>query len=178
MLIYAFNEIQKEFNEYSLFIYGEGENKNEIEKLVRTLCLEDKIILKGNVSNVHQDVTDASLYVLTSDYEGMPNALMESMSMGIPCISVDCSGGGPATLINDGENGILGPPNNREALADAMRRILTDTDLSKKLSSNAVEDSKKYSISNISIKWMDYINSILEGKKQLNEKRLFKKCIR
>lgn len=178
LLIYAFNEIQKEFNEYTLFIYGEGEDKNKIEELICTLCLENKIILKGNVSNVHEEVSDASLYVLTSNYEGMPNALMESMSMGIPCISVDCSGGGPALLINNGENGILVRTNSKDDLADAMRELLTDIDLSKKLSSNALRDSKKYSIQNIANQWMDYINSVLEGKNYQNGKYKYKKCIR
>lgn len=178
LLIYAFNEIQKEFNEYRLYIYGEGKERNNIEKLIGTLCLEDRIILKGNVSNFHEEVTDASLYVLTSDYEGMPNALMESLAMGIPCISVNCSGGGPAELINNEENGVLVPADRLDVLVDAMRRILTDIEFSKKLSSNAVRDSKKYSIHTIADKWMDYINSIMEGKKYLNEECKYEKCDR
>lgn len=163
LLINAFNEIQKEFSNYELYIYGEGEDKNKIESLISTLCLKDKIKLKGNVSNVHEEVVDASLYVLTSVYEGMPNALMESMSMGIPSISVNCSGGGPAAIIKNGENGILVPYGSRDELVNAMRRILTDIDFSNKLSSNAAGDSKKYSIQNIAFKWIDYINCVLEG---------------
>ncbi len=160
LLIYAFNEIQKEFNDYNLYIYGEGKDRNKIEKLIKMLSLEDRIILKGNVSNVHEEVVDASLYVLTSDYEGMPNALIESLAMGIPSISVDCSGGGPAAIIENGENGVLVPVGSRDDLVDAMKRILTDIDFSKKLSINAVRDSKKYSMQNISVKWRNYINSI------------------
>lgn len=163
LLIHAFNEIQKEFNDYKLYIYGEGNERSKIEELIRKLSLEEKIILKGNASNVHEEVVDASLYVLTSHYEGMPNALLEALAMGIPSISVDCSGGGPAEIIANGENGVLVPVGSCDDLVDAMRKILTDFEFSKKLSLNAVEGSKKYSMHNISGKWMNFINSILEG---------------
>lgn len=164
LLIYSFNEIQNEFNDYKLYIYGEGKERRKIEELIKILSLENKIILKGNVANVHEEVADASLYVLTSHFEGMPNALLEALSMGIPSIAVDCSGGGPAEIISNRKNGVLVASGSEDELVDAMREILTDSDFSQKLSMNALKCRNKYSINNISLKWMNYINSILEGK--------------
>lgn len=90
LLINAFSKLEKDLKEYQLIIYGEGELRNCLEEQIRELQLENKVFLPGEVDDINEKIYKASLFVLSSDYEGMPNALMEAMALGIPCISTDC----------------------------------------------------------------------------------------
>ena len=105
LLIKAFYLISNEFKDYIVEIYGEGQERSELSKLINELNLNNRVLLMGRHSDVHERIKDASLYVLSSDYEGMPNALMEAMALGLPCIATNCSGGGPKTLITNEVNG-------------------------------------------------------------------------
>ena len=73
---------------------------------------------------IQKKIVGSSLYVLSSDYEGMPNSLMEALALGLPCISTDCPCGGPAMLIQPGQNGLLVPVGNQKALQEAIRKVL------------------------------------------------------
>ena len=102
--------------------------------------MADKVSLPGYTTFVREKMEQASLFVLTSDWEGMPNALIEAMALGVPCISTDCKGGGARFLINDGINGLLTPVGDMEALAASMEKVLCNAVLSQQLSIEA----KKY----------------------------------
>ena len=91
----------------------------------------------GHCNDMPQQLYQSRIFVLTSDYEGMPNALLESMALGLACISTDCPCGGPRTVIQDGENGLLIPLRDTKALETALRRILSDPEFEKKLGENA-----------------------------------------
>lgn len=93
LLINAFSKVHKKFPDYKLVIYGKGPLKEELELQILKLGLEGYVLLPGVKDNIIAEIHNASLFVLTSDYEGMPNALMEAMSLGLPCISTNCSGG-------------------------------------------------------------------------------------
>ena len=142
LLINAFAKIAEKFPEYELHIYGEGDKRKELEDLVNELNLSAKVKLPGNVSGLKDKIKDAALFVLSSDYEGMPNALMEAMAMGIPCISTDCPCGGPAFLIQNRENGILVPIGDVDQLAEAIGYLLKDRVFADKLGRNGMEISK------------------------------------
>ena len=81
--------------DYNLVIYGEGNKREELEKLVKDQNLKDRVSLPGNIQNIADEMEKNSMFVLSSDFEGMPNALMEAMAFGLPCISTDCPCGGP-----------------------------------------------------------------------------------
>ena len=93
MLIKAFGKIAYRFPEYKLIIYGEGELKEKLQLLSRDLSMGDRVVFPGSVNDLHEKIKNAELFVLSSDFEGMPNALMEAMAMGITCISTDYCGG-------------------------------------------------------------------------------------
>lgn len=100
LLIRSFASISDRITD-NLIIYGEGELRNELEALISALHLEDRVILPGVTKNVAEMLASAKLFVLSSDYEGMPNALMEAMAIGIPCIASNCPCGGPKMLFGD-----------------------------------------------------------------------------
>lgn len=161
LLIDSFYLIKDEFKSYKLLIYGTGSLEKELKEYVKYLKLDKLVIFKGQTNNVKDEIYQSGLFVLSSDYEGMPNALMEAMAMGIPCISTDCPCGGASFLINDGENGFLVPVGDKEQLAEKMKEILLDTKLSKKFSTNSSKISKIVDPKVINDKWFDYINEVL-----------------
>lgn len=101
LLINAFAKIAEKHHDYKLVIYGEGPNRTNLIQLVKDLKLSDRVLLPGYSSEVIENVSKSSLFVLSSDFEGMPNALMEAMAMGVPSISTDCEGGGARFLIKN-----------------------------------------------------------------------------
>ena len=102
------------------------------------------------------------MFVLSSDYEGMPNALMEAMASGLPCVSTDCGGGGARFLIENGENGILVPQRDEDALAAAMEKILSDETLAAKLGENARKLQETLAPEKIYGEWESFIKQIVE----------------
>lgn len=157
LLLRAFGRIADKFPEYKLLIYGEGNRRNDLEQLIKELQLEDRVEMPGNVSNLSKKTEDAALFVLSSDYEGMPNALMEAMAMGIPCISTDCPCGGPDFLIRDGENGLLVPVGDEVRMAEAMEKLLLDRELADRLGKNAVTITDTLNPEVVHKRWEDYI---------------------
>ena len=127
LLLKAFAKICQKFPDYQLVIYGGGGNlKNKIVETVKQLNIEDRVIMPGYTTNIGDKIKDASLFVLSSDFEGMPNALMEAMALGLPCVSTDCKGGGARFLIDNEKNGLLTPIGDVAALAKAIDRMLSD----------------------------------------------------
>ena len=143
-------------------IYGEGDKRGELEKLVEELGLKDRISLPGNIRNIADEMEKNSLFVLSSDFEGMPNALMEAMALGLPCVSTDCPCGGPRYLIKNGENGVLVPVGDADALAEAMKKMLHDEDLRIRIGNNARTIQTRLSPEKIYGQWESYIKSIVE----------------
>lgn len=124
MLIRAFSEFHKEEKDYQLIIYGEGKERTNLEKFIKQLNLEDAVFLPGRNKDVLNAINDSAAFILSSDYEGMPNALIEAICMGMPVISTDCPSGGPRELIHNGENGLLIDVNSVEDMKKAMKKIV------------------------------------------------------
>lgn len=124
MLIEAFSEVVKKYPEYELWIYGDGNLRGKLEARIAEIHLENKIFLPGNIPDVHHKIVDAAMFVLSSNYEGLSNALLEAMMMGIPCISTNCAGSDE--YIEDGVNGLLVPVGDKEKLTTAIERLIED----------------------------------------------------
>ncbi|MGI6325366.1 MAG: glycosyltransferase family 4 protein [Saccharofermentanales bacterium] len=124
LLIKAFSQIATEFPEYRLTIYGDGPLRHHLQQLILEHGLKDRVHLRGFVTEIEKRLETASMFVLASDYEGMPNALMEAMALGLPCVSTDCSGGGAKFLIDSGKNGLLVPVGDVQSMVEAMRTLL------------------------------------------------------
>ncbi len=160
MLIHAFSKIAGEYPEMRLVIYGEGELKGELSELIAQKELGDRIELAGNIDNVADAVGRARIFTLTSNTEGMPNSLIEAMVLGTPVIATDCPCGGPAELIEDGENGLLVPVGDAFALADAMRKILSDSELERRLGENAVHIANELAPDKVLAEWTKYLEGL------------------
>ena len=116
----------------------------------------------GRIDEVEKELMKAKLFVLSSDYEGMPNALMEAMAVGVPVISTDCPCGGPKTLIRSQNEGVLGEVGNTEQLAQEMRRVLSDTALRAELANGERARAKDFEASKILAQWDEYFHSITQ----------------
>tara|TARA_R110000744_G_scaffold376553_1_gene490858 strand:+ start:538 stop:1626 length:1089 start_codon:yes stop_codon:yes gene_type:complete len=150
ILIRAFALTQN--NGWKLIIAGEGEDRSKLEKLINELKLIDKVKLAGRVKEIAQIYTQAKIFAFSSVYEGFPNALIEAMYFGIPCISTDCPTG-PAELIVDGENGFLTPINHVEEFAGKLEILMTNKDLREKFADKSAEAVSQFDIKNVAEKW-------------------------
>ena len=125
LLCSAFALAAKENPQISLNIYGVGSMHDELQQHIESLGMQEKICLCGRSDNIAQTLTQADAFILSSDYEGMPNALLEAMAAGLPCISTDCPTG-PSRMIVNGESGILVPVGEAESMATAIKKIARD----------------------------------------------------
>lgn len=125
MLIKAFAIVKKANKSIKLKIYGEGSLYQDLNSYILKLELQDDILLCGRTKNMSKILKEADLFILSSDSEGMPNALMESMAIGLPCIATNCPTG-PSDLIQSGVNGILIPVNDYENLAKEMMNVINN----------------------------------------------------
>lgn len=156
MLIRAFASIADTITD-NLIIYGEGELRPELEKLIEELHMKSRIFLPGRTENVAETIKSAKLFVLSSDYEGMPNSLMEAMALGIPCISTDCPCGGPKELFCNASDIRMIPCGDIDKLSEMIYLRITsyvDATVEKSL-------SKKFHPKKICQKWADYISYVV-----------------
>ena len=160
ILLQAFSVFRQTHPEHHLHIYGEGGLRKAMEQQIQELELEAAVTLHGSVPNVMYQVVKAGMFVLPSRYEGMPNALMEAMACGLPCVAADCDFG-PAELIREGENGLLVPVEDADALAEAMARVADDEAFARKLSRNACDIRTTHSGDRIAQQYYDYITSVI-----------------
>lgn len=156
MLIDAFDEFLKDHVNYQLIIYGEGPYRETLENRIKELKLENKVILFGSTNNVFDETKDAKIFVLTSDYEGMPNALIEAMCLGLPVISTKVSGADD--LIIDGENGYLIDLNDKEKLIEKMNYIVENNKIAKTLGVESTKLNDELNLNSVFNKWIDFIN--------------------
>lgn len=161
LLIDAFSRISYKYKELTLVIYGEGPNRNVLSKRIQELKLKDRVFLPGYTSDIVNKIKDASLFVLSSNYEGMPNALMEAMALGVPSIATDCDGGGARYLIEDGKNGLLVPTKDVEKLADAMDFVLSNPDMAQSLGKEAQKLCKSLAPEKVYSYWEEFLEEII-----------------
>ena len=154
MIMHAFEEAvgrHPELSNYELVIYGDGELRETLMREAEQMSV--RIRFPGQVPDVQDRIKDASLYVLSSDTEGMPNALLEAMALGLPCISTDCPCGGPATVIQNGVNGILVPVRDEETLSREMSDLLLHPDRAEALGKEALHIRESNAPDRVAEEW-------------------------
>lgn len=162
LLIHAFAKVSADFPDHKLVIYGKGGLKDTLTELAKSLGITDRVEFPGYVKNIQEELERAQMFVLSSDYEGMPNALMEAMALGLPCVSTDCGGGGARFLIEDGVNGLLVPVCDEVAMSEAIRAILSDPEKAAELSKNARKIQETLAPEKIYGQWEMFISEIAE----------------
>ena len=133
ILIKAFSKICHDFSDYKLTIFGEGPEKENLINLSRKYDVHEKVEFLGQTDLLSEELEKSTIYVLSSDYEGMPNILIEAMAVGLPCIATDCPCGGPKFLIKDRVNGILIPVGDADRLEESIRELLSNSSYREKL---------------------------------------------
>lgn len=164
LLIDAFAIFQKSFPDYKLLIYGEGPLKDEVETYASERLASSSFEFPGKTDKVLSELNRAGLFVLSSDFEGVPNALIEAMCMGVPCVSTDCEPGGPASLIRDGINGYLVPTGNAEKMADKMKVLAQDCKLRNSFSIESVKLRETLDAAVVCQRWVNYLESHANGR--------------
>lgn len=159
VLIQAFLSLHENYPNYELDIYGDGHKKDVdyIQSLINKLNLSKWIHLKGITNSPKEVLSEAKFFVLSSDFEGIPNALIEAMTIGLPCISTDCRPGGAALLLKNKKNGILVPPHDIQQLSEAMLYMATHPEESEAMGKQAKLISKDFSENIIIEKWISYL---------------------
>ena len=159
VLIRSFVEVHEKHPEISLHIFGDGVDRQRLQDMVRELGLEDCVVFEGKSMHILEDIHQARVFILSSDYEGIPNALIEAMMLGVPSVSTDCSPGGARLLIDDGENGFLVPVGDEKFLADRIIRLVEDDHIASHFSKKSVKIGDRFSEKSIAAMWCDFINN-------------------
>lgn len=165
IMLMAFKKILLSHPNIKLVFYGDGPDKKTVERMVSDYRLENNVVFKGVVSDVFEQIKSSKVFVLTSEYEGIPNALIEAMALGVPVVSTDCSPGGAALLIDNYQNGILVPVNDVDRIAEAINGLLDDPVQADKLGRKGQEITERFKPEAILPLWKNYINGVLTNER-------------
>jgi GalNAc-alpha-(1->4)-GalNAc-alpha-(1->3)-diNAcBac-PP-undecaprenol alpha-1,4-N-acetyl-D-galactosaminyltransferase len=152
VLLRAFALVAPEFSNWHLVILGEGDERPRLSALAHQLGIADRVSLPGVVSDPERVMADSHLFVLSSRYEGFPNALLEAMACGMPVVSTDCPSG-PREIIRDGLDGLLVPVDDPVALAHAMGSLMGDEHARAALGQRAQSVCERFGMATVMGKW-------------------------
>lgn len=164
IMLRAFARFLESHPGYVLRFLGDGPEEETMKQLAQELGIAESVEFLGACKNVPQLIAQAQMFVLTSDYEGIPNALLEAMAVGLPCISTDCSPGGARMVIEDDQNGFIVPCGEIEPLADRMCRLADDADIRRRFSEKALASLGKFDQKVVNAQWEEFIGQIGETK--------------
>jgi glycosyltransferase involved in cell wall biosynthesis len=159
LLLQAFRQASTHHPNWSLTILGEGPLRRELEEQVERLGLASSVRLLGRVSEPFSLLLEARLFVLSSRFEGFPNALVEAMACGLPVVSFDCPSG-PAEIIRDGVDGVLVPREDVSALAATLDRLMGDSAERERLAKRAPEVLDRFGLPEIMRKWDELMGQV------------------
>ena len=158
MMIRAFAKVADEFPDWQLVIFGEGPLRAELESLVSSFKLQDRVLLPGRTEHVIEELRKSKIFCMSSDYEGMSNAMIEAICVGLPIISTKVSG--TDELIQDGENGLLVEIGNEKILRGCMSNLMLSPTFREDMTSQNMKLSYLFNIDYIVEKWLNLINNV------------------
>lgn len=163
LLIQAFASVHKTYPSIRLNLYGAGEEEPRLRDLASELGIPEAVCFRGRVSNVADALLASDLFVLSSDYEGMPNALMEAMAVGLPCISTNCPTG-PKDLIEHRKDGLLVECNDVNQLAAAITYCIENPRFCQRMGKEARRKMREeYKVDVVVDKLIYEINELAKG---------------
>mgnify|MGYP004536911135 CR=1 FL=1 len=160
MMLGAFSKVVENYPDERLRIYGEGPLRGELAHRIEELGLSSNVLLCGQTHDVAAVLSDAKGFLMTSDYEGMPNALMEAMAVGLPCVATDCPCGGPRELIRDGESGFLVPVGKEKTFAEKVIVLIQDKKINAMVETRASKTMATYSPEKVFARWAGYMQGL------------------
>ena len=162
VMLDAFKLFSEKHPEYVLKLYGTGPDEDDIKTWAEEKGISDKVKFMGLTTTPMQDTCGDGMFLITSDFEGISNSLLEAMAIGLPCVSTDHTPGGARLLITDHENGLLAPVEDAAALAAAMCEFAEDPDLAQKCGENAKDVVNRFAPDRIIDMWEDYIKKLIK----------------
>lgn len=158
-LIRIWKSIYNRYPDWILEIWGSGDLYNDLQKQINSLGLQESAFLKGYSSDILTQMANASIYALTSKYEGFSLAIIEAMSVGLPIVAYQCACG-PKDIILDSCDGFLIPPDDEIMFADRLSLLMDDYDLRERMGNNALIKSQEYHIEHIAQMWMQLFTEL------------------
>lgn len=152
LLLKAFARVARKHPAWQLKIVGDGPLREEWTALATEVGLAERVIFTGRVQDPFTHLQNADLFVMSSLYEGFPNALCEAMAAGLPVISFDCPSG-PREIIRHGMDGLLIPPQDVDALAAAMDQLMGNSSQRQQLATHAPEIIQRFGIDKVMSQW-------------------------
>lgn len=163
VMLDSFAIFSKVHPEYRLKLYGKGNDEELISNWCAEKGISDKVDFMGLTTNPIADIAKDGIFLITSDFEGISNSLLEAMAAGLPCVSTDHTPGGARLLIEDGKNGLLAPVCDPQKLADAMCRFAEDEELAENCGVEARNVLNRFAPEVIVDQWENYCKKILGG---------------
>jgi glycosyltransferase involved in cell wall biosynthesis len=163
LLLEAFALVAQEEPTWSLRIYGAGDRRTQLLEQIGRLGLKNRARLMGMSTTLEAEFPKASIFVLSSRYEGFPMVVLEAMRAGLPVVSFDCPTG-PRELITHGQDGLLVPAGTVPALAEAMRRLMRDPQLRQTMGTAALAKAASYDVDAIARRWEVLLQDLLDVK--------------
>ncbi|CCN21654.1 glycosyltransferase, group 1 family protein [Bordetella bronchiseptica MBORD681] len=153
LLIDAYAGLADEFPDWDLWIWGEGPRRDDLQAQVAARGLVTRIHMPGRTAAPWDELAKADAFVLSSAVEGFPNVLLEAMSLGLPCAAFDCPSG-PAEMTRGGRDALLVPAGQRDALRDALGRLMRDPELRRDLGRRAAQSVRqRYALPAVLAQW-------------------------
>lgn len=164
LLIRAYARVANKHPQWSVEIYGEGDEREHLRRLIAELDLEGRVFLCGYTNHPERILLRAGLFVLPSRYEGFPNVLLEAMAHGLPVIAADCRSG-PDEIVRNGVDAVLVPPEDVEALADAMDWLMCDENERIRLASRAPEVIDRFGVEKMMGMWNELLQRLVRERR-------------
>ena len=166
LLCRAFVRVHEKHPDYVLKIYGpdsQDGTKEIIDSIIEENNAKDYILLMGGSDDLEKEIPKGEVYAFSSDWEGLPNSLLEAMAMGMPIVATDCPCGGPRTVIRNEENGLLIPIKDEDALVEGICRLIEDKEFAKRLGKEAARIEEIANGKAVFEKWRDYLDKVIAG---------------
>ena len=161
LLIHAYAQVARARPDWQLHIYGSGALRPALRRQITELGLDEQVQLKGHTENFDAVLATASVYAMSSRYEGFGMVLIEAMSRGLPLVSFDCPRG-PGEIISSGSNGLLVPPEDTDALGKALLTVIEDDELRAQMGKASHTDAHRYEVETIALRWDSLFEELLQ----------------
>ena len=163
MMIDAFYKVvRKGYKEYRLHIYGKGELSNELNEYISSLSMENYIKIYDFSNEIHKLMSESAGYLLSSDYEGISNSMLEALAIGVPVVSTDYPSGGARMYIKKGETGYLVNCGDSDAFANAIIDIISSRSHAIEMAEHASIRMKNLTVDNITTQWVDFLENVIK----------------